>query len=187
MNRLLRVPRVLFSLVWKTFDDPEHEHLLNLVNFTWDPLLKLVQVFMDDIQSLRCVNCITWLGVICKFAEDALNPSVRVTDEDNKQYWSLKRPLRDTIFHWCSSGHGAVDCHPHTIAGLLSQLSFFLLLTQHQLSWKRDRVNYRSFPFSHNLTRIILPDKASWWRPSVIRSNPLCCWTEINSGYTRGV
>lgn len=34
-DRLLRVPTVLFSLVWETFEDPEHEHLLNLMRFTW--------------------------------------------------------------------------------------------------------------------------------------------------------
>lgn len=33
MNRSLRVPRVLFNLVWKTFDYAEHEHLLNLMRF----------------------------------------------------------------------------------------------------------------------------------------------------------
>ncbi|KAK4822863.1 hypothetical protein QYF61_020714 [Mycteria americana] len=48
------------------------------------PLLELVQVPLDGIPSLRCVNCATELGVICKLAEGALNPTVYVIDE-NKQ------------------------------------------------------------------------------------------------------
>jgi len=36
-------------------------------------LLKLVQVPLDGIPSLRCVNCTTQLGVICKLAECALD------------------------------------------------------------------------------------------------------------------
>ncbi|KAK4812855.1 LOW QUALITY PROTEIN: hypothetical protein QYF61_022581, partial [Mycteria americana] len=60
------------------------------------PLLKLVQVPLDGILSLRLVNCTTQLGVICKLAEGALDPAVYVSDEDIKQYWSQYRPLRDT-------------------------------------------------------------------------------------------
>ncbi|KAK4831083.1 hypothetical protein QYF61_015281 [Mycteria americana] len=48
------------------------------------PLLELVQVPLDGILSLRCVNCTTQLGVICKLAEGALKPTVYVTDEDIK-------------------------------------------------------------------------------------------------------
>ncbi|KAK4810922.1 hypothetical protein QYF61_013330 [Mycteria americana] len=39
-------------------------------------LLQLVQVPLDDILSLRHVNCTTQLGVICKLAEGALDPAV---------------------------------------------------------------------------------------------------------------
>ncbi|KAK4816777.1 hypothetical protein QYF61_022889 [Mycteria americana] len=39
------------------------------------PLLELVQVPLDSILSLRCVNCTTQLGVICKLAEGALDNS----------------------------------------------------------------------------------------------------------------
>ncbi|KAK4831400.1 hypothetical protein QYF61_017531 [Mycteria americana] len=49
------------------------------------PLLKLVQVPVDGIPSLRCVNSTTQLGVICKLAEGALDPTVYVIDEDVKQ------------------------------------------------------------------------------------------------------
>ncbi|KAK4825368.1 hypothetical protein QYF61_027121 [Mycteria americana] len=49
------------------------------------PLLQLVQVSLDGISSLRCVNCTTQLGVICKLAEGALNPTVYVIDEAIKQ------------------------------------------------------------------------------------------------------
>ncbi|KAK4818032.1 hypothetical protein QYF61_004156 [Mycteria americana] len=59
------------------------------------PLLELVQVPLDGILSLRRVNRTTQLGVVCKLAEGALDPTVCVIDEDIKQYWSLYRPLRD--------------------------------------------------------------------------------------------
>ncbi|KAK4826191.1 hypothetical protein QYF61_006135 [Mycteria americana] len=52
------------------------------------PLLELVQVPLDGIPSLRRVNCTSQLGVICKFAEGALDPTAWVIDEDIKQYWS---------------------------------------------------------------------------------------------------
>ena len=42
------------------------------------PLLKLVQVPLDGIPSLRRVNRTTQLGVVCKLAEDALDPTVYV-------------------------------------------------------------------------------------------------------------
>ncbi|KAK4831208.1 hypothetical protein QYF61_016045 [Mycteria americana] len=45
------------------------------------------------------------LGVACKLAEGALDPTVYVTDEDIKQYWSQYRPLRDTTCHCTPSGH----------------------------------------------------------------------------------
>ena len=44
------------------------------------PLLELVQVPLDGVPSLRHVNRITQLGVICKLAEGALNPTVYVTE-----------------------------------------------------------------------------------------------------------
>ncbi|KAK4815543.1 hypothetical protein QYF61_003235 [Mycteria americana] len=64
-----------------------------------DPLLELVQVPLDGIPSLRSVNHTTHLGVICKLAKDALDPTVYVIDEDIKQYWSHYEPLRDTAHH----------------------------------------------------------------------------------------
>ncbi|KAK4807078.1 hypothetical protein QYF61_018419 [Mycteria americana] len=48
------------------------------------PLLEIVQVPLDDIPSLSQISCTTQLGVICKLAEGALNPTVYVTDEDIK-------------------------------------------------------------------------------------------------------
>ena len=38
------------------------------------PLLELVQVPLDGILSVRCVNCTTQLCVICKLAEGAVGP-----------------------------------------------------------------------------------------------------------------
>jgi len=39
------------------------------------PPLKPVQIPLDNISSLWHVNCTTQLGIICKLAEDALNPT----------------------------------------------------------------------------------------------------------------
>ncbi|KAK4807441.1 hypothetical protein QYF61_001992 [Mycteria americana] len=55
------------------------------------PLLQLVQVPLDGILSLRHVNHTTQLGIICKLAEDALDPTVYVVDED------IKHSNRDEI------------------------------------------------------------------------------------------
>ncbi|PKU42157.1 hypothetical protein llap_7540 [Limosa lapponica baueri] len=49
--------------------------------------------------SALCVNHTTQLGVIHKFAEDALDPAVYVIGEDTEQYWSKWRPLTDTTRH----------------------------------------------------------------------------------------
>ncbi|KAK4832883.1 hypothetical protein QYF61_026433 [Mycteria americana] len=75
------------------------------------PLLKLVQVLLDGIPSFWHVNRTTQLGVICKLAEDALNPTVYVTDEDIKQYWSRHGPLMDTT----SVDHYPLDATIQTI------------------------------------------------------------------------
>ncbi|KAK4808976.1 hypothetical protein QYF61_015210 [Mycteria americana] len=48
------------------------------------PLLKPVKVALDGIPSLLRINCTTELGVICKLAEGALNPTIYITDEDTK-------------------------------------------------------------------------------------------------------
>ena len=48
------------------------------------PPLKPVQVPLDSIPSLRCVNCTTQLVVNCKLAEGALNPTIHVTYKDVK-------------------------------------------------------------------------------------------------------
>ncbi|KAK4826497.1 hypothetical protein QYF61_009570 [Mycteria americana] len=46
------------------------------------PLLKAVKVPLDGIPSLKCINVTTQLGVICKLAEGALNPTAYAIDED---------------------------------------------------------------------------------------------------------
>ena len=40
------------------------------------PLLKPVKGPLDGIPSLKSTNCTSQLGVICKLAEGALNPTV---------------------------------------------------------------------------------------------------------------
>ncbi|KAJ7404575.1 hypothetical protein WISP_144716 [Willisornis vidua] len=54
-------------------------------------LLKLVQVPLNGIPLLMCVNHTTQLGVIGKLVKDTLF----VIDEDIKQYWSQYGPLSD--------------------------------------------------------------------------------------------
>ena len=53
------------------------------------PLLEPVQVSLNGIPSLWCVDCTTQLGVISKLAESALDATVNVTDEDIKDCQSL--------------------------------------------------------------------------------------------------
>ncbi|KAK4821329.1 hypothetical protein QYF61_018234 [Mycteria americana] len=57
-------------------------------------LVKLHEVDMGPLlKPVQHVNCTTQLGVICKLAEHALNPTVYVIDEDIKQYWPQYRPF----------------------------------------------------------------------------------------------
>ncbi|KAK4832304.1 LOW QUALITY PROTEIN: hypothetical protein QYF61_021703, partial [Mycteria americana] len=94
-------PQPVLILGFAPTQDPE----LGLVEpheVHMSPLLQLVQVPLDDILSLRRVNCTTQLGAVCKFAEG-------VIDEDIKQYWSQYGPLRDTTHHLSPSEHWAVD------------------------------------------------------------------------------
>ncbi|GAB0185610.1 mitochondrial enolase superfamily member 1 [Grus japonensis] len=76
------------------------------------PLLEPVQVPPDSLLSLRHVKHTTQLGIVCKLAESALNPTVYVIGEDIKQYWSQYGPLRDITCHRSSSGYQAVDRYP---------------------------------------------------------------------------
>ncbi|KAK4831353.1 hypothetical protein QYF61_017484 [Mycteria americana] len=68
---LTQVQDLAVSLV-----EPQEVHM--------DPLLELVQVPVNGTLSLRHVNCTTQLGVVCKLAEGALDPTVYVIDEDIK-------------------------------------------------------------------------------------------------------
>ena len=83
-----------------------------LMRFTWICFLSLSRPLLDDILSLMCVNHTTHLGVICKLAEGALDPTVYVIDTDIKQYWSQYKPLRDNMCHRSPSGHWAFDHCP---------------------------------------------------------------------------
>jgi len=46
--------------------------------------LKTIQVRLDDVPSLWCVNCTTQLGIVCKLAEGELDPTVQATYKDVK-------------------------------------------------------------------------------------------------------
>jgi len=79
---------------------------------SWGPLLKLVQISLDSIQSFWCVICTTQLGVICRLSEGTLGLSVCVIDENVKQHQSQYRPMRDTTCHQHPSGHRTIDHYP---------------------------------------------------------------------------
>lgn len=64
-----------------------HSVLLNHMKFPLNLLLDFIQIPLDGIPSLRCVNCLTQLGVICQIAKYALDPIIFVT-EDMKRYLS---------------------------------------------------------------------------------------------------
>ncbi|KAK4832517.1 hypothetical protein QYF61_023582, partial [Mycteria americana] len=94
LNPFIPQPVLILGIAWTQVQDlaldlvePHEVHM--------GPLLKLVQVPLDGIPSLRCVSCTTQLGVICNLAEGALDLAVNVI-EDIKQYWSQYGPLRDT-------------------------------------------------------------------------------------------
>jgi len=63
------------------------------------PLVKLVQVPVDGILSLSCVDCTTYLGVMCELAEGAFDLTAYVIDEVINCYWSHYGPLRDSTCH----------------------------------------------------------------------------------------
>jgi len=48
--------------------------------------LQPAKVPLDSIPSLNHINYTTQLGVICRLAAGALNPTVYVVDENTKQY-----------------------------------------------------------------------------------------------------
>lgn len=62
--------------------------LLELHEFLTDPPLKSVQVPLDGIISLQCVDCTTQLGVFSKFDECVLDPTGDIADKDDKQFRS---------------------------------------------------------------------------------------------------
>ena len=60
------------------------------------PILQPVQVPLDGLPSLRCIDHTTQLGVICKLAEGSLDAIIYVIDEDVEEHRSQDQPLRDT-------------------------------------------------------------------------------------------
>ena len=46
------------------------------------PLFKFVQIPLNGITSFCYINCITQLGVVCKLAEGALDPTISISDKD---------------------------------------------------------------------------------------------------------
>lgn len=69
---------------------------------------KLIQLPLNVILSLRCMNYTISSGLICKYAEGALDHTACVANKDIKQYWSPYGPRRHTAHHWFPSGHYAV-------------------------------------------------------------------------------
>ncbi|KAK4832512.1 hypothetical protein QYF61_023577 [Mycteria americana] len=51
------------------------------------PSIQPVQIPLQSVPALKQINTPTQLGVICKFAEGALDPFVQIIDKDIKQDW----------------------------------------------------------------------------------------------------
>ncbi|PKU47710.1 hypothetical protein llap_1990 [Limosa lapponica baueri] len=62
--------------------------LVELHEVRTGPPLTPVQVPLDGIPSLQCIDHAIQLDVISKLAEDARNPTVCISDKDVKQHWS---------------------------------------------------------------------------------------------------
>ncbi|KAJ7411995.1 hypothetical protein WISP_99901 [Willisornis vidua] len=58
--------------------------LVELYEVSKGPLLKLIQVPLNAILSFKWVNSTTQPGVVCKLADNALDPCVYVTDKEIK-------------------------------------------------------------------------------------------------------
>jgi len=111
ISKLVLVLRVASTQVQDLafgFAEP-HEVLLG-------PLLKPVQVPLDGIPFLWCVDCTQPLGVTCKLAD----PTVDVTDVDIKEYQSQHQSLGDTTCHQTPSRCGATD--HHSLDSILQQV-----------------------------------------------------------------
>ncbi|RMC14213.1 hypothetical protein DUI87_09304 [Hirundo rustica rustica] len=91
-------------------DTAEVQHLalalVGLHEILMDPLLKFVQVALDDIPSFCSIYCLDC--VICKLAERALDITVYVIDQDIKEHQSQESVQGNTCY-WCPIGHGAID------------------------------------------------------------------------------
>lgn len=74
--------------------------LIEFLEVCMSPLLKSVKVPWGGIPSLQQTSYNTQLGVICRLAEDVLNPSVQVTGEDINHYLSQYGSLKDTSPYW---------------------------------------------------------------------------------------
>ncbi|KAK4825071.1 hypothetical protein QYF61_023075, partial [Mycteria americana] len=77
--------------------------LLDLMRFTWAHFSSLSRSLWMAFRPSG-VNRTAQLGVICKLAEGALDPTVYVIDEDIEQHWSQYRSLRDMTWsiHSCT-------------------------------------------------------------------------------------
>lgn len=69
-------------------------HTAHLHGFHMGYFLKPVKLLHASILSLKRISCATQLAVVCKLAEDALNPTPHVINKDIEQYWLLYRALR---------------------------------------------------------------------------------------------
>ncbi|KAK4824889.1 hypothetical protein QYF61_021129 [Mycteria americana] len=89
------------------------------------PLLKLVKVPLDGIPSLKGISCTTRLGVICKLAEGALNPTAYAINKDTERYQSQHGPLRGTTLR---KGDWRSSCLLLSLAGQEQEASQQVLL-----------------------------------------------------------
>lgn len=76
------------------------EIMLGLTEFHEVCMSQTPQVCQGTLGSLEQTSCNPQLGVTYRVADNVLNPTVHVTNEDMKYYWSQYGPLKDTIPYW---------------------------------------------------------------------------------------
>ncbi|KAK4805320.1 hypothetical protein QYF61_018183 [Mycteria americana] len=83
LNPFIPQPVLILVIALTRVQDLAHG-LVELQEIHMGLLLKPVKVPLDGIPSLKHINCTTQLGVFCKLAEGALNPTVYAIDENIK-------------------------------------------------------------------------------------------------------
>ncbi|KAK4827874.1 hypothetical protein QYF61_022268 [Mycteria americana] len=99
------VLQTLHQLRCPSLDTPQH---LNVPLVVRGPKLNTA---FESLPTLKQINTLTKLGVICKLTEGALDPLVQIIDKDIKQNWSQHRALGDTACDRPPTGFNSIHHH----------------------------------------------------------------------------